>query len=250
MKHFILALVLLASSTSFGFTLSSSTSSNFKGWSNPEISFAYNSANCPAGVDVSSIISDAFAVWNNVPTSRVHLSLAGNTTGTTAANPIPIICDPAYGNGNQGLADGSPGAAQVFPSSGDEITSGIMYLNASSGRANIKNLSRDIVALVLAHEIGHLLGLAHSQDLNALMYYNAGAKTTLSLAQDDIDGVSYLYPRNELGGDKPLGCALVKPLTPPGPGSFGPMLLLLLCPIAVALWLRGSRAYSSASVHN
>ena len=38
------------------------------------------------------------------------------------------------------------------------------------------------------------------------MYYDATSKANLSLSQDDVDGISYLYPRKELSGDKLFGC--------------------------------------------
>lgn len=43
-----------------------------------------------------------------------------------------------------------------------------------------------------SHEIGHALGLAHSDDPNALMYpFYSGAR---NLDQDDIDGIRSIYP--------------------------------------------------------
>lgn len=246
LKICIFGIASLLTSSAHGFTLVSSTSTSFRGWANPTIRFQLNAANCPAGADINGIIGDALAVWNDTATSRVKLEMAGTTTATTPTNPIPIICDPAYGP-DQASKDGSPGAADPQPRTGDELNSGIMYLNASNGRANIGNLSRSLVAIVLAHEIGHLLGLGHSQDTNALMYYNAGSKSTLSLAQDDIDGVSYLYPRNEFGGDKPLGCALVKNSQMPSPpGPRGLMIFALLAPMVLALWLRGKFGSSTS----
>lgn len=91
--------------------------------------------------------------------------------------------------------------------------------------------------VVLAHEIGHILGLGHSHDSNALMYFDASAKNTLRLAQDDIDGLTYLYPRDELGGDNLLGgCGRISPPKPPN--NTGLLLLLLLLPFSVAFSLR------------
>ena len=44
------------------------------------------------------------------------------------------------------------------------------------------------------HEIGHILGLQHSTDVNAIMYpfLNFGM-TKRELSHDDIDGVLALY---------------------------------------------------------
>ena len=233
-------------SNSFAFTLNSSTSSNFKGWNNPNIKFQLNLTNCPTNVDVSGIINDALAIWNNVAPSRVNVSVVGNTTSVTYSDPITIICDVNYGSESPGAADGSPGAASIQPSTGDSITSGIMYLNASSGRANISNLDRNLVAVTLAHEIGHLLGLGHSQDLNALMYYNASLKTHLGLAQDDIDGITYLYPRNEFDKDKMMGgCgAISNPKNPKNPSNYNLLILvlILIMPVIFARYLKSTIA--------
>ncbi len=48
---------------------------------------------------------------------------------------------------------------------------------------------------VAAHEFGHMAGLGHSNDEDALMFpsYN-GARTILLLGADDIAGISALYP--------------------------------------------------------
>ena len=236
MKFTIFALSLFSVSA-FGFTLSSPSNSNFKGWATTEIKFQFNPANCPSNVDVNDIIDEAFALWNDVSTSNVKVSLVGETTSTTYSDPITIVCDTNYANGDAATQASSPGVASSLPGVGDYITSGLMSLNASAGAANIGNLSTTKVVITLAHEIGHLLGIGHSQDLNALMYYDISQKTTLSLAQDDIDAVTYLYPRNE-SLTKPLGCATVNFDQGPNSGGGPTTLLILALPLLVALILR------------
>src|SRR4029077_3997051 len=50
-----------------------------------------------------------------------------------------------------------------------------------------------LLEAVITHEAGHFLGLAHSTDVNAIMYatYSGDAP---DLAQDDIDGICAIYP--------------------------------------------------------
>jgi hypothetical protein len=94
-----------------------------------------------------------------------------------------------------------------FSIGGDNhINYGYIVLNVQEGAAaNISNIDSERVKAIIAHEIGHVLGLGHSEDTAALMYYDVTAKKELSLAQDDVDGFTYLYPRDELQGDDLLG---------------------------------------------
>jgi hypothetical protein len=65
---------------------------------------------------------------------------------------------------------------------------------------------------ILTHEAGHFLGLAHSQDSEAVMYalYHPGGAITLT--PDDVDGICAIYGPSSggsIGGGG--GCALAAP---------------------------------------
>ena len=83
------------------------------------------------------------------------------------------------------------------------------------------------------------------------MYYAIGTKAELRLAQDDIDGITWLNPRNE-PSDKVMGCASIQNIHGPtigGPGSGGGGSFALLLEWAMVLgmaWV-GSRPKVSAS---
>jgi hypothetical protein len=57
---------------------------------------------------------------------------------------------------------------------------------------------------IVQHETGHFLGLAHSQDPQAVMFpsYNPGTTSLRTLTADDVAGLCAVYPP----GDIPSGC--------------------------------------------
>ncbi len=218
--------------SAFAFTLASSTDPNLKGWADSTVEFRVNDSNCPAGVDVVGIIRDAVEVWNNVPTSSIKAAYGGSTTSTTFSNPTTVYCETSFNTVTNASEDFVPGAANTSKSN-SSIVSGILYLNASGGQANIANFDRTVLTIILAHEIGHVLGLGHSPDSQALMYYDGSAKTKLSLGQDDIDGISYLYPSDEMKTGKYAGCGMIKNLPPPSKGNFVLLLFAVMLPFAI-----------------
>ena len=228
------------------FTLSSSTDSAMRGWANPTVTFNVNTANCPA--NVFDILDAAIAVWNNVGTSRLVVKRGGASTTTPSqlyagsATDVPVIaCDPNFGT-TTGLSAAAVAGAGVAlnRSPGGNISYGFMLLNVQPGAgANISNFSSTIVSIVLAHEIGHVLGIGHSADASALMYFDASAKRNLALAQDDVDAVTYLYPRDELGGDQLFGgCARIGAAPPPPAAGLLWMLAVAMAPLVTVLSLR------------
>lgn len=231
MKVFVFLIAVVVSFPAFSFTLNSSSNPDFKGWASPNIDFAINTTNCPPGVQ--GLIESAFDVWRNVASSKVQVRLVGTTTSTTAANPTTIYCENDFatviaGGGPVNPADNDsvPGVAILNPPNAEYATGGLLILNTSSGAANIGSYNPTLVQIVLAHEIGHILGLGHSEDTSALMYFDASAKGTLNLSQDDIDGITYLYPRNELDGDNLFGgCGRVQ--NPPPMDKFRLTILML-----------------------
>lgn len=69
----------------------------------------------------------------------------------------------------------------------------------------------------MAHEAGHFLGLAHSQDVNATMYFQVVTPLETSkrnTAPDDIDGLCAIYP----AGRPPVTCVPAPPVEINGQG--------------------------------
>ena len=225
----------------FSFTLSSSSNPGMQGWASSDVKIYVNTANCPLGVDVVALIEDAASVWNNLPNSSIKVSYGGSTSSTAMSNPPIVYCETNFSS----IADEDfvPGAASSDASSG-QITRGIIYLNASTGFANIANFDSETLKIIIAHEMGHLLGLGHSNSSSALMYFDASYKQEFRLSQDDIDGMTYLYPDDNLDASGLVGCGLVT-------GGFDNdninmkafLICLMFIPLMIAMMLRFSPGF-------
>lgn len=191
-----------------------------KGWDRDDLRISFNPANCSIPAEeVEASIEEAARAWNRVPTAQMRVRYAGRTELTgTQENPI-IEC------ATSGLDD-SIGVTRVSTMNG-RIFTGYVELNAeASSDGNIINYRGDRLSLVIAHELGHVLGLGHSASQSALMHYTIGGKEQLTLAQDDIDGFSYLYPRNE-PEDGALGCGSISSAGGAGGAGGGGLLAVL-----------------------
>lgn len=214
MKTKLMTVLLAATlaSTAQAFTLSG-TDPNLQGWQTKELTFYVNYTNCPSADVMNAAIDSAFALWNGVPTASLKLVRGGDSTATPAqvlagtATPVPsIVCDTNF-SATIGSSGSNIAGVGGNSTSNSVIVYGGLVLNMEAGaNAIFSGMDATSQAFVVAHEVGHVLGFGHSADTKSLMYFDASAKEHLSLSQDDIDGMTYLYPRKELGGDKLMGC--------------------------------------------
>jgi Zn-dependent protease with chaperone function len=86
--------------------------------------------------------------------------------------------------------------------SGTKIKGSLIILNDTASTV-IDQKSRDELVAIMAHEIGHAIGLGHSPVVDSLMYYSVIPKRR-SLGVDDIDGITYLYPKQQ-----PVSCGQI-----------------------------------------
>lgn len=176
--------------------------------------------------------------WNKVPTSNLELEAAGFsdavftmnkgrlcsptdatciTQGTAAGNDgtpadglIPPVSEIVIAcNDNPLNFGGANVLAVTIPNqfSGKKITGAVILINEDPS-GTFGALSRDDKIAVLSHEIGHAIGLGHSEDRSALMYFRT-VSLRKNLGQDDIDGVSYLYPMQLDAGGLLGGCGMI-----------------------------------------
>lgn len=238
MKNQIVGALSLLLIPAFANAFTLNTDPSIKGWEGGKVEIWVNTANCPE--DVVRIVQDAIVYWNNVPTSSVKLSYGGTKSAAGGAQNPPLVwCATSYASiGGSPDPDYVPGAASVG-TAGGRIAAGHIFLNATSGNANISNFPYAMNVITMAHEMGHLLGLGHSHTDTALMYYDGSYRDQRYLGQDDIDGISYRYPSNEMDDKKFAGCGSINMSLPPPPTKPNlALFLFLLLPLLTFLGLQ------------
>ena len=241
MKYILFVFILnLLSQNSFSFTLVGT--SKLKGWDTSELIFHLNPANCPG--NYHDLLSNSMRLWNSIPNSNLKLTLGADSTATvvqaqnmTAAESAVIVCDPAFATTFPSSSYvGGKGSAQI--NFQYRIYKGNVILNLDpTSTGNMTTFPEVIVRVIMAHEIGHVLGLGHSSDTAALMYYSTGYKDNFSLTEDDVNGIIYLYGRNELSGDPVLGgCGLIKSSSGTEFNFFRFLLTFLFLLFPVLIW--------------
>jgi hypothetical protein len=245
MKTLITTLLIFASQVSHAWTLNSQYPEQ-RGWAQRPLVFHVNRTNCPDDLDV--YLDQAVELWNSVPGSSLKVEIGSDTTNTIAqlwagsATDVPMIaCDPNFSATASVDGDSIPGVGFLRGSSLNPVKNGGLLLNVETTKnADINKLSDTLVAVVVAHEIGHVLGIGHTSDKSALMYYDATAKKNLALSQDDRDAVSFLYPRNEISNlDLIGGCGAIHSLangSGPGSSPWGGNSLGLISALYLAYW--------------
>ncbi len=132
--------------------------------------------------------------WSDVPTATFALGLGGETATGSGFDRLNIITWPA-------VWQHSSSALAVTTTTFERTTGFILDADVDFNRSSPFLLNPqpgdgtfDFQRVIL-HEDGHVAGLDHSLDPNAVMFADLGpGPQSHSLAQDDVDAISTLYP--------------------------------------------------------
>lgn len=226
----------------FGYTF---TQSDIYGFKKSPIKLHIETTNCNANTE--SLVEKAIDVWNGASQSSLKLEKGSNVSYSRSdvlngsfSEDIIVYCSLDMQADTSRDPNFILGVGVSQDTIGDNhLDKGFLILNYTPGSDQDFNvISEEIKIFTTTHEIGHVLGLGHTSESSALMYYDAGRKENTALHQDDIDGIRHLYPQNELEGDYLLGCAQIENLNNKPPTS-SPYNLAFL--IGVILFLISQR---------
>ncbi|KAG5564703.1 hypothetical protein RHGRI_000782 [Rhododendron griersonianum] len=132
--------------------------------------------------DAKSAVARAFSTW------------ASNTQFTFSESPNHEIADLKIGFYRGDHGDGAPfNGANGILAHAFAPTDGRFHFNEDHSFSMEPVAGLFHLETVALHEIGHLLGLAHSQVQDTIMFPGIAAGTTKGLNADDIQGLKTLY---------------------------------------------------------
>jgi len=157
-------------------------------------------------------VTEAMNAWSNVPNCNLRI-VNGGTTGVCYSGAQNTMLF----NGCDGRFSPTPQCARIlalgglhWTSTSTRVINGVTFVEASGGFVSFNPYAscdfddRCKVKEIATHELGHSLGLGHSEFPDATMFGVAHFDgRCASIRQDDMDAVAFVYP-TENGPGTPL----------------------------------------------
>ena len=154
----------------------------------------------------------ALDAWSTLPDSHIQLARGADAPDPTAQGSTPTLNFVRFRQSDWPYAHTMLAYTQLFthPKSG-EIVAAMIEVNEQDnhffGPDDMPSHASNLYDLqaVLTHEMGHLIGLGHSDESAATMYRSTAPFDTHQRTpiEDDRLGVTTIYPQSTDGGSEP-----------------------------------------------
>jgi len=179
---------------------------NGKLWNEMPIPYYINPEACPVlsnGDHIEDIVAKATQAWSGVVCADVSFQFLGTTSAMWAADGQNTIYCVDGKNQEWAFGEGAAGATLWIPTEPGQPMEVDLALNTfdlnwiPGGGDPLTGKDIDPASMI-THELGHWLGLSHSPDPFATMYYaSLPFAIQLTVDGDDKAGLCTLYPSGE-----------------------------------------------------
>lgn len=168
----------------------------FTHWTNANIPFRHNTANQGSGKGTA--LANAAASWTNVSGANHNLSIAGTTTAGFVTDGTNTLL---WANGN-GCSGSCLAITALVLAAGQVITeTDVSFNNAVTWTTNGNNYDTEAVA---AHELGHCMGIHHTNvkkpNGRPTMYATYFGSAGRTLESDDMQALQCAQNRYAISG--------------------------------------------------
>lgn len=215
----LLALASLAANAGGPLGVCHGTPTKYPGAGTVTLNYDQGALGSRTKAQADALVAGAVSLWTNVGTATVTLArgtdlpvdVTASNVGsyldsfTDGRNPIIYdsdgsIIDAVFGIGSRNSVLGVAGSAWYSYSDRCEYAEGQAII---SGYLNVSNATMQVT---IAHEVGHLIGMDHTQidttqglsSSNYPLMYPIAYRSAVSLHEDDAAAVSALYPHSSV----------------------------------------------------
>jgi hypothetical protein len=158
------------------------------------------------GVEAAAELDVALRAWPRAACTAWRARYDGERAAVAADDGINVVLfhDDAW------PADLLPGAVAqtvIHTDATGRYRDADIHVNGFDFRFSLDGAAGTLdLRSILTHELGHALGLGHSDDPRATMFATGSGLRWRSLEKDDVDGVCSLYPGTGAGGCETTPC--------------------------------------------
>lgn len=189
--------------TSFGARVPCDAAGGFVHWMSADIPWRLNPSGAGGAAGIAPALQSAMAAWSGVAPAAHVLTYAGTTSGGFATDGINTVLWDA----NQGCTGGCLALTALVLGPGQEILEADIVLNPAAAWSTSGG-DHDVEAIV-AHELGHALGIHHTDVTKKTdrptMYADYFGMDGRSLGADDRDALNCAEGRYPPGGGSTVG---------------------------------------------